>query len=129
MLVVNDVRLATLLCILTMLGWGSWANTQKLAGKDKWAFPLYYWDYAIGVFVLGILLALTLGSFGGVGMPAIENLGQASPGPLARAVLSGVLFNLSNILGVGAIYMGGLWVFSPCGVGFPWLFETLPPSA
>src|ERR1017187_4979164 len=108
MLVVNDVRLATLLCILTMLGWGSWANTQKLAGKDKWAFPLYYWDYAIGVFVLGILLALTLGSFGSVGMPAIENLGQAAPGPLARAVLSGVLFNLSNILLVVAIDIAGM---------------------
>jgi glucose uptake protein len=129
MLVVNDVRLATLLCILTMLGWGSWANTQKLAGKDKWAFPLYYWDYAIGVFVLGILLALTLGSFGAVGMPAIENLGQAAPGPLARAVLSGVLFNLSNILLVVAIDIAGMSVAFPIGVGLALVIGTLASYA
>src|ERR1017187_7770037 len=63
MFTVNHLGLATLFCVVTMLGWGSWANTQKLAGKDKWAFPLYYWDYAWGVFLLGIALMLSLGSF------------------------------------------------------------------
>src|ERR1035441_3094423 len=125
MLVVNDVRLATLFCILTMLGWGSWANTQKLAGKDKWAFPLYYWDYAVGVFVLGVLLAFTLGSFGDVGMPAVQNLSQAAPGPLARALLSGVLFNLSNILLVVAIDIAGMSVAFPIGVGLALVIGTV----
>lgn len=129
MFVVTDVRLATLLCVLTMLGWGSWANTQKLAGKDKWAFPLYYWDYAVGVFVLGVLLAFTLGNFGGVGMPAVQNLSQAAPTPLVRAVLSGVLFNLSNILLVVAIDTAGMSVAFPIGVGLALVIGTLASYA
>jgi hypothetical protein len=48
--IVHDLGVAVLFCIVTMLGWGSWANTQKLAGKDRWPFELFYWDYAIGVF-------------------------------------------------------------------------------
>jgi len=50
--VVQDLGIAIGLCVVTMLGWGSWANTQKLAGKDRWPFQLYYWDYALGVVVL-----------------------------------------------------------------------------
>ena len=57
-----------------MLGWGSWANTQKLAGKDKWPFELFYWDYAIGVFAFSLLFAFTLGSAGSAGMPFLESL-------------------------------------------------------
>ena len=33
MFVVENLGLAIALCIATMMGWGSWANTQKLAGN------------------------------------------------------------------------------------------------
>ncbi|HWR49532.1 MAG TPA: hypothetical protein VN428_00385 [Bryobacteraceae bacterium] len=125
MFVVNNVGVATLFCVITMLGWGSWANTQKLAGKDKWAFPLYYWDYAIGVFVLGVVLTLTMGSFGTAGAPALENITQAEPGPIARAFLSGILFNLSNILLVVAIDAAGMSVAFPIGVGLALVIGTV----
>ncbi len=125
MFVVNDVGVATLFCFITMLGWGSWANTQKLAGKDKWAFPLYYWDYAVGVFFLGVVLALTMGSFGAAGTPALENLAQAETGPVTRAFLSGVLFNLSNILLVVAIDAAGMSVAFPIGVGLALVIGTV----
>ena len=69
--------MAILFCVITMLGWGSWANTQKLAGKEKWPFELFYWDYAIGVFLFSLLFAATFGSFGTAGTPALENLRQA----------------------------------------------------
>src|SRR5580658_3295848 len=98
MFVVHNFWLATLFCVITMLGWGSWANTQKLAGKDQWAFPLFYWDYGLGVFLFGILWMVALGSFGSAGMSAGENFRQAAPGPMAHALFSGALFNLSNIL-------------------------------
>src|ERR1700704_3905929 len=62
MFVVNSLPVAILFCIITMLGWGSWANTQKLAGKEKWPFQLFYWDYAIGVFLFSLLFAATFGS-------------------------------------------------------------------
>ena len=45
MIVVNSLPVAICFCVITMLGWGSWANTQKLAGKEKWPFQLFYWDY------------------------------------------------------------------------------------
>ena len=64
MFVVNSLPVAIIFCVITMLGWGSWANTQKLAGKEKWPFQLFYWDYAIGVFLFSLVFSHTLGSFG-----------------------------------------------------------------
>ena len=63
MLLVNPIRVAVAMCFITMLCWGSWANTQKLASKE-WRFQLFYWDYAIGVFLLSLIVAFTLGSTG-----------------------------------------------------------------
>lgn len=125
MFVVNSVGIATLFCVITMLGWGSWANTQKMAGRDKWAFPLYYWDYAIGVFFLGILVAATFGSFGRTGVTAWDSFSQAAPGPITRAFLSGPLFNLSNILLVVAIDIAGMAVAFPIGVGLALVIGTV----
>src|SRR5690348_11754512 len=103
MFIVQSATLAILFCIITMLGWGSWANTQKLAGKEKWSFELYYWDYGIGVFLTGILFALSLGSAGSGGMGAAQNLAQVSAGAAGKALASGALFNIANILLVAAI--------------------------
>jgi glucose uptake protein len=125
MFVVDHLGVAIAFCIITMLGWGSWANTQKLAGKDQWQFPLYYWDYSIGVFVLGVILMLTLGSMGTAGMGAFENLGQADAAPMMRAFLSGVLFNISNILLVVAIDAAGMSVAFPVGVGLALVVGTV----
>src|SRR6516165_3789260 len=70
MFVVNSLPLAIVFCVITMLGWGSWANTQQLACKEAWPFQLFYCDYAIGVFLFSIVFAHTFGSFGTVGMSA-----------------------------------------------------------
>ncbi|MGD0497624.1 MAG: multidrug DMT transporter permease [Bryobacteraceae bacterium] len=129
MFVVNHAGVATLLCVVTMLGWGSWANTQKLAGKDKWAFPLYYWDYAWGVFLMGLVFMFTLGSRGSAGMGAAENLRQAMAAPAAHALLSGALFNLSNILLVVAIDSAGMAVAFPVGVGLALVIGTVASYA
>ncbi len=125
MFVVESLGLAIFLCIITMMGWGSWANTQKLAGKEDWSFELYYWDYAIGVFLTGIVFALTLGSFGEAGMGAIANLGQAGSSQITNAVLSGVLFNISNILLVVAIDAAGMSLAFPVGVGLALVIGTV----
>src|SRR5438876_10091974 len=110
MFTVDSLGLAILFCVITMLGWGSWANTQKLAGKTAWPFELYYWDYAIGVFLFSVVFMFTLGSMGSIGMAAIENLRQASQGPMSRAMLSGALFKVANILLVVAIDAAGMSV-------------------
>jgi glucose uptake protein len=124
MFTVTSLGPAILLCVVTMLGWGSWANTQKLAGKTAWPFELYYWDYVIGVLLLSIVFMFTLGSMGSTGMSAIENLQQASHGPVTRAILSGALFNLANILLVVAIDTAGMSVAFPVGIGLALVIGT-----
>ena len=125
MFVVLSLPVAILFCMVTMLGWGSWANTQKLAGKEKWPFELFYWDYAIGVFLFSLLFAATLGSFGTAGMPALENLRSAGTTFIWPAVISGVLFNLSNILLVVGIDAAGMSVAFPVGVGLALVIGTV----
>jgi glucose uptake protein len=116
MFIVETYSVAVVMCIITMLCWGSWANTQKLASKE-WRFQLFYWDYAIGVFLLSLLLAFSLGSMGSSGRGFIADLQQADAKWLGSAFLGGVVFNLSNILLVAAIDIAGLAVAFPVGVG------------
>ncbi len=117
MFTLNSLPMAVFFCVITMLGWGSWANTQKLAGKTKWPFELFYWDYAIGLFLFSVFFMFTLGSTGGSGMGAAENLRSAGPGNIGRAMLSGAVFNISNVLLVVAIDAAGMSVAFPVGVG------------
>jgi glucose uptake protein len=116
MVLVNSYATAVLLCVITMLCWGSWANTQKLASKE-WRFQLFYWDYCIGVLLLTILFAFTLGSMGAFGRSFLADLQQASPRYLGYAALGGVVFNIANILLVAAIDIAGMAVAFPVGIG------------
>jgi len=116
MMMVESYAVALVLCVVTMACWGSWANTQKLASKE-WRFQLFYWDYAVGVLLLALLLAFTAGSLGQGGRGFIADLRQADAKWLGSAFLGGVIFNLSNILLVAAIDIAGLAVAFPVGVG------------
>lgn len=116
MLIVDSYTIAVVMCVITMICWGSWANTQKLASR-KWAFQLYYWDYAIGVLLFSLILAFTAGSMGEAGRSFVDDLKQADPQWLASAAIGGVIFNLSNILLVAAIDIAGMAVAFPIGVG------------
>ncbi|MBN2813494.1 MAG: multidrug DMT transporter permease [Bacteroidales bacterium] len=116
MIIVQSYGMAVVLCIITMLCWGSWANTQKLASK-KWAFQLFYWDYSLGVLLFSILLAFTAGSSGDAGRSFVEDLVQADFRSFGMAFLGGVVFNLANILLVIAIAIAGMAVAFPLGIG------------
>ena len=107
-----SLPIAILFCVITMLGWGSWANTQKLAGKEKWPFELFYWDYAIGVFLFSLLFSTLGGAFG------------MGPG-IVPALISGAIFNLSNILLVVGIDAAGMSVAFPIGVGLALVIGTV----
>jgi glucose uptake protein len=124
MFIVQSYPLAVALCIVTMLCWGSWANTQKLT-REGWRFQLFYWDYAIGVFLLSLILAYTLGSTGAGGRPFGADLAQAQSRWLVSAFLGGVVFNLSNILLVAAIDIAGMAVAFPVGVGLALVLGVL----
>jgi len=99
-----------------MLCWGSWANTQKLASKE-WKFQLFYWDYSIGVLLLTLIFAFTLGSTGEEGRGFLEDLAVADNSSIWSALLGGIIFNLANILLVAAIDIAGMAVAFPVGIG------------
>jgi glucose uptake protein len=116
MFIPQSYSLAIILCIVTMLCWGSWGNTQKLAGKS-WRFELFYWDYVIGIVLFSLFLGFTLGSIGENGRGFITDIGQAKPGNILNAMLGGIIFNASNILLVAAMSIAGMAVAFPVGVG------------
>ncbi len=116
MFIVNSYALAVVLCFVTMLCWGSWGNTQKLAARS-WRYELFYWDYVIGMVLFALLLAFTLGSFGSEGRPFLEDLRQASTESILWILLGGVIFNASNILLSASISLAGMAVAFPLGVG------------
>jgi glucose uptake protein len=124
MFIVHSYPLAVLFCVVTMLCWGSWANTRKLADR-QWRFELFYWDYAIGVLLLTLLLGLTLGSSGTVGRPFAADLWQASAGKIGSALLGGAVFNLANLLLVAAIEIAGMAVAFPIGIGLALLIGVI----
>ncbi len=116
MYIVNSYPLAVLFCIVTMMCWGSWANTQKLAYKE-WSFPLFYWDYTLGVIILSLIFGFTLGSIGANGEAFIPNLLNAAPKAFLYALLGGVVFNIANLLLVAAIEIAGMAIAFPIGIG------------
>ena len=116
MFIIQTYAIAVGFCIITMLCWGSWANTQKLASKS-WSFQLFYWDYAIGVVLMSLLFGLTLGSSGEEGRSFLADLQQGSQSALMSALIGGIIFNLANLLIVAAIDIAGMAVAFPVGIG------------
>lgn len=116
MFIANSHLLAVVLCFVTMLCWGSWGNTQKLAAKS-WRYELFYWDYVIGMFLFSLILAFTLGSFGSEGRHFIQDLAQAEISSIAWILLGAVVFNVSNILLSASTSKAGMSVAFPLGVG------------
>ena len=116
MFIVQSYFLAVVFCFITMLCWGSWGNTQKLAGKT-WRYELFYWDYVIGMVLFTLLLGFTMGSIGDQGRPFVEDLMQASGANILSVIIGGVIFNASNILLSASVSLAGLSVAFPLGVG------------
>ena len=116
MFIPQSYTLAIILCIITMICWGSWGNTQKLAGKS-WRFELFYWDYVTGILLFSLLLGFTLGSSGESGRSFLQDIRQAEPHNILQAMIGGVIFNASNILLVAAMAIAGMSVAFPVGVG------------
>ena len=111
----ESYQAALFLMILSMLCWGSWANTLKMC--PRYRFQLYYWDYAIGMAVAAVFLGLTAGSLGQAGLPFLSDVARTSWSAIVWAVLGGVVFNVANLLIVAAIEVAGLAVAFPVGIG------------
>jgi len=116
MFIIESYPVAIFFCIITMLCWGSWANTQKLAAS-AWRFELFYWDYVLGILLTALLFAISLGSNGQQGRPFLEDIAQADMSMAGSAFLGGIIFNAANILLVAAIAVAGMSVAFPVGIG------------
>lgn len=103
------------LMLLSMICWGSWANTQKLSGA--WRFELFYFDYAFGVFLGALVLAFTFGTMGYDGFATVDDIVKAGKHQDLYGFLGGVVFNLANMLLVAAISVAGLSVAFPIAIG------------
>ena len=116
MFIIETYTTAVLFSAITMICWGSWANTQKLA-SSSWRFELFYWDYVIGIVILSLIFAFTLGSYGEQGRSFIADLQQADLSSLSSAFWGGIVFNAANILLGAAISISGMAVAFPVGIG------------
>jgi len=107
---------ALFMMIVTMICWGSWANTQKLS--KGWRFELFYWDYVFGIVLIALVLGFTMGNTDPASPDSfVANLRTADGQHLLLALLGGVVFNVANILLVAAIAIAGLAVAFPIGIG------------
>src|ERR1700681_2467680 len=109
-----------LVLILGLFCWGSWANTQKLAGK--WRFELFYYDYSLGVLLCAVAAAFTLGSMNTKELTFQDNFLITGYRNMAFGVAAGMVFNLANLLLVAAISISGMSIAFPLTVGVALIF-------
>jgi glucose uptake protein len=83
----------------------------------NYRFELFYWDYAVGIFLISLILAFTMGSTGHDSSSFLNNVHAADTSNIVYALIGGVLFNLANLLLVAAIDMAGLSVAFPISIG------------
>src|SRR5947208_2235978 len=107
--------IALLFMFTSMMCWGSWANTMKLT--PGWPFPLFYWDYVIGIILGSLFWGITLGMHGQAGISFFSDIAQADSIHIVFAMLGGAVFNIANLLLVAAIDIAGLAVAFPIGIG------------
>lgn len=111
----QSLTVAMLMMITSAICWGSWANTYK--GVKNYRFELFYWDYAIGIFLMSLILAFTMGSTGHDASSFLNNVQSADKANIVSMLVGGAIFNLANLLLVAAIDMAGLAVAFPVSIG------------
>jgi len=114
MFVPDTLGLAMLMMVTSAVCWGSWANSYK--ATKGYRFELFYWDYAVGIFLVSLLYAFTLGSTGGRGEGFLANVRAADAGNVVSAMIGGFIFNVANLLLVAAIDLAGLAVAFPVAI-------------
>jgi glucose uptake protein len=115
MFVPHSFTLALLMMIASAICWGSWANTFK--GVKGYRFELFYWDYAVGIFLISLILALTMGSIGNDPASFMNNVHTADSSNIFSTLVGGAIFNLANLLLVAGIDMAGLAIAFPVSIG------------
>jgi len=111
----HSLNIALFMMITSAICWGSWANTYK--GVKNYRFELFYWDYAVGIFLVSLILAFTMGSTGNNASSFLNNVRSADTNNIVSVMIGGAIFNLANLLLVAAIDMAGLAIAFPVAIG------------
>jgi glucose uptake protein len=111
----HSLNVALLMMITSAICWGSWANTYK--GVKNYRFELFYWDYAVGILLISLIFAFTLGSTGNDANSFLNNVHSADTNNIVSTMVGGAIFNLANLLLVAAIDMAGLAIAFPVSIG------------
>jgi glucose uptake protein len=111
----HSLGIALAMMITSAICWGSWANTYK--GVKNYRFELFYWDYAVGIFLVSLVLALTMGSTSHDADSFLNNVHSADATNIVSTMIGGAIFNLANLLLVAAIDMAGLAIAFPVSIG------------
>jgi glucose uptake protein len=111
----HSLQIALFMMIATAICWGSWANTFK--GVKNYRFELFYWDYAVGIFLISLVLAFTMGSTSNDASSFLNNVHAADTSNIVYVLVGGAVFNLANLLLVAAIDMAGLAIAFPVSIG------------
>jgi glucose uptake protein len=112
----HSLEIALLMMITSAICWGSWANTYK--GVKNYRFELFYWDYAIGIFLISMILAFTMGNTSPDDPNSfVNNVRSADVSNIVSTMVGGAIFNLANLLLVAAIDMAGLAIAFPVSIG------------
>jgi glucose uptake protein len=114
---------ALVMMLTAAICWGSWANTYK--GVKNYRFELFYWDYAIGIFVAALIYAVTMGSTGHDASSFLNNVHSADSGNIVAVLIAGAIFNLANLLLVAGIDMVGLATAFPVSIGIALVVGTV----
>jgi len=124
MILIQNYIPAVIFLIFSMVCWGSWANTQKMAEKN-WRFELFYFDFAWGLLLTAVVAAFTLGSFGSDGRGFMQDIAQADTTSIMYALAGGIVWNLGTLLLVAAMAIAGMSVGFPIGGGLAWVLGIL----
>src|SRR5256712_8087562 len=111
----HSLEIALLMMITSAICWGSWANTYK--GVKNYRFELFYWDYAVGIFLISLIFAFTLRSTADDANSFLNNVHSADATNIVSVMIGRAIFNLANLLLVAAIDMAGLAVAFPISIG------------
>lgn len=124
MTLIQNYLPAVIFLVFSMICWGSWANTQKMAAKT-WRFELFYFDFVWGLLLTAVVAAFTLGSNGPDGRPFLEDLAQADTNSILYALAGGIVWNLGTLLLTAAMAVAGMSVGFPIGGGLAWVLGIL----
>jgi glucose uptake protein len=123
MILPQTSSLVLILMVVSMLLLGAWPGMFK--ATRKWRFELFYIDFAFGLLLAALIYSFTFGDLGYDGFTFIDDLQHAGKHQWVYCFLAGAIFNLGNMLLLGAVSVAGISIAFPMALGVAAVATTL----